>query len=48
MPSFAQVAGVVNSACFLASRAARSVVAMEDMVGAIQQAKYGKSYDPHK
>ena len=43
-----QVAGVVNNACFLASRAGRNAVAMEDLVAAVQQAKYGKSYDPHK
>ncbi|KAG2487345.1 hypothetical protein HYH03_014060 [Edaphochlamys debaryana] len=43
--SGAQIAGVANTACFLASREGRVEVVQSDLQAAIEQAKYGKQYD---
>lgn len=43
--SGAQVAGVCNTACFLASREGRSDITMSDLSKAVEQAKYGKASD---
>ncbi|KAI8462879.1 MAG: P-loop containing nucleoside triphosphate hydrolase protein [Monoraphidium minutum] len=45
--SGAQIAGVANSACFLASREGRSEVLMEDLEKAIDQGRFGKTYEQH-
>ncbi|KAF8073094.1 FTSH5 [Scenedesmus sp. PABB004] len=37
--------GVCNTACFLASRAGRSEVRQADLVAAVEQTKYGKTYE---
>ena len=44
--SGAQIAGVANAACFIASREGRADVAMEDMVKAIEQSRFGKVRAP--
>lgn len=41
-------AGVCNTACFLASRAGRTEVAQADLVAAVEQTKYGKTYEASK
>ncbi|GFR46161.1 hypothetical protein Agub_g7689 [Astrephomene gubernaculifera] len=46
--SGAQIAGVTNSACFLASREGRPEVSQADLELAIEQAKYGRSVDQHR
>jgi len=46
--SGAQLAGVCNTACFIASRAGRADVTMVDLRAAVEQSKYGKAYDAHK
>lgn len=46
--SGAQLAGVCNTACFLASRAGRTEVAQADLVAAVEQTKYGKTYEASK
>lgn len=46
--SGAQIAGVCNTACFVASRAGRMEIMQADMVVAIEMSKYGKSYDLHR
>ncbi|GLI63674.1 hypothetical protein VaNZ11_006712 [Volvox africanus] len=43
--SGAQIAGVANTACFLASREGRDEVGQSDLTAAIEQAKYGRAYD---
>ncbi|KAG2425174.1 hypothetical protein HXX76_013928 [Chlamydomonas incerta] len=43
--SGAQIAGVANTACFLASRDGRSEVTETDLALAVEQAKYGRAYD---
>jgi ATP-dependent Zn protease len=39
---------VCNTACFLASRAGRTEVAQADLVAAVEQTKYGKTYEASK
>eukprot|EP00878_Enallax_costatus_P004612 GHUV01004857.1.p1 GENE.GHUV01004857.1~~GHUV01004857.1.p1 ORF type:complete len:341 (+),score=89.46 GHUV01004857.1:225-1247(+) len=46
--SGAQLAGVCNTACFLASRAGRTEVTQADLVAAVEQTKYGKTYEASK
>lgn len=46
--SGAQIAGVCNTACFIASREGRDDVTQADMVAAVEQSKYGKQYDVHR
>jgi hypothetical protein len=47
--SGAQIAGVANSAAYLASRAGRSQVEQADLLAAVEQAKYGnRMYDAHR
>lgn len=43
--SGAQVAGVCNTACFIASRDGRQDVTMRDLKVAIEQSKYGRASD---
>ncbi|KAG2434015.1 hypothetical protein HYH02_012475 [Chlamydomonas schloesseri] len=43
--SGAQIAGVANTACFLASRDGRTEVNQTDLTLAVEQAKYGRAYD---
>lgn len=42
------VTGVCNTACFLASRAGRTEVTQADLVAAVEQTKYGKTYEASK
>jgi hypothetical protein len=46
--SGAQIAGMCNTASFIASREGRSEVTMSDMVKAVEQSKYGRAYEVHK
>lgn len=46
--SGAQIAGVANTACFLASREGRTDVGQADLLMAVEQAKYGKASDAHR
>ena len=43
--SGAQLAGVCNSACFIASREGRPEVTMADLRLAVEQNKYGRTSD---
>ncbi|GBF88960.1 cell division protein [Raphidocelis subcapitata] len=43
--SGAQIAGVANAACFIASREGRSEVGQADLAKAIEQQRFGKSYE---
>eukprot|EP00775_Hariotina_reticulata_P010429 gene10429-10587_t len=43
--SGAQLAGVCNTACFLASRSGRIEVTQADLTAAVEQTKYGKVYE---
>ena len=45
--SGAQIAGVANAACFLASREGRSDVSQADLRRAVEQGRFGKTYEAH-